>query len=143
MYRLQIPKLLFHCDGRGIRSDFFLFFPPSFLHVLLIFLVGAFSPGHDGSWNDSQLQEMAQLRIKHQEELTELHKKRGEVKKDSPSHLSLRVGAAGDRHFHGHLQPSRLHTASPALICGNETTGKVRIHPPPNISNPRGNSQVA
>ncbi|TKC41986.1 hypothetical protein EI555_003240 [Monodon monoceros] len=38
------------------------------------------SPGHDGAWNDSQLQEMAQLRIKHQEELTELHKKRGEVK---------------------------------------------------------------
>ncbi|KAK2491909.1 hypothetical protein MC885_016637 [Smutsia gigantea] len=37
------------------------------------------SPGHDGAWNDSQLQEMAQLRIKHQEELTELHKKRGEV----------------------------------------------------------------
>ncbi|XP_043732598.1 autophagy-related protein 16-1 isoform X2 [Cervus elaphus] len=37
------------------------------------------SPGHDGSWNDSQLQEMAQLRIKHQEELTELHKKRGEL----------------------------------------------------------------
>lgn len=61
---------------------------------------------------------MAQLRIKHQEELTELHKKRGEVKKDSPSHLSLRVGAAGDRHFHGHLQPSRLHTASPALSVG-------------------------
>uniref|UniRef100_A0A2K6T5L6 Autophagy-related protein 16-1 n=1 Tax=Saimiri boliviensis boliviensis TaxID=39432 RepID=A0A2K6T5L6_SAIBB len=37
------------------------------------------SPGHDGTWNDSQLQEMAQLRIKHQEELTELHKKRGEL----------------------------------------------------------------
>uniref|UniRef100_A0A481D4Y9 Autophagy-related protein 16-1 isoform 1 n=2 Tax=Sus scrofa TaxID=9823 RepID=A0A481D4Y9_PIG len=37
------------------------------------------SPGHDGAWNDSQLQEMAQLRIKHQEELTELHKKRGEL----------------------------------------------------------------
>ncbi|KAK2108271.1 hypothetical protein P7K49_013436 [Saguinus oedipus] len=36
-------------------------------------------PGHDGTWNDSQLQEMAQLRIKHQEELTELHKKRGEL----------------------------------------------------------------
>ncbi|XP_004674243.1 PREDICTED: autophagy-related protein 16-1 isoform X2 [Condylura cristata] len=37
------------------------------------------SPGHDGTWNDSQLQEMAQLRIRHQEELTELHKKRGEL----------------------------------------------------------------
>nr|XP_051690133.1 autophagy-related protein 16-1 isoform X5 [Oryctolagus cuniculus] len=37
------------------------------------------SPGHDSAWNDSQLQEMAQLRIKHQEELTELHKKRGEL----------------------------------------------------------------
>ncbi|XP_047300805.1 autophagy-related protein 16-1 isoform X3 [Homo sapiens] len=37
------------------------------------------SPGHDGTWNDNQLQEMAQLRIKHQEELTELHKKRGEL----------------------------------------------------------------
>uniref|UniRef100_A0A4X2M751 Autophagy-related protein 16-1 n=1 Tax=Vombatus ursinus TaxID=29139 RepID=A0A4X2M751_VOMUR len=37
------------------------------------------SPGHDGTWNDAQLQEMAQLRIKHQEELTELHKKRGEL----------------------------------------------------------------
>ncbi|XP_036622649.1 autophagy-related protein 16-1 isoform X2 [Trichosurus vulpecula] len=37
------------------------------------------SPGHDGVWNDAQLQEMAQLRIKHQEELTELHKKRGEL----------------------------------------------------------------
>ncbi|KAK7805239.1 hypothetical protein U0070_001139 [Myodes glareolus] len=37
------------------------------------------SPGHDGAWSDNQLQEMAQLRIKHQEELTELHKKRGEL----------------------------------------------------------------
>ncbi|XP_072496640.1 autophagy-related protein 16-1 isoform X1 [Notamacropus eugenii] len=37
------------------------------------------SPGHDGVWNDAQLQEMAQLRMKHQEELTELHKKRGEL----------------------------------------------------------------
>ncbi|XP_035575054.2 autophagy-related protein 16-1 isoform X6 [Canis lupus dingo] len=37
------------------------------------------SPGHDGAWNDGQLQEMAQLRIRHQEELTELHKKRGEL----------------------------------------------------------------
>ncbi|KAM4836043.1 autophagy-related protein 16-1 isoform 2-T2 [Thomomys bottae] len=37
------------------------------------------SPGHDGARNDSHLQEMSQLRIKHQEELTELHKKRGEL----------------------------------------------------------------
>ncbi|XP_016081345.1 autophagy-related protein 16-1 isoform X4 [Ornithorhynchus anatinus] len=37
------------------------------------------SQGHDGMWNNSQLQEMAQMRIKHQEELTELHKKRGEL----------------------------------------------------------------
>lgn len=41
------------------------------------------SPGHDGTWNDAQLQELAQLKIKHQEELTELHKKRGEVGKSS------------------------------------------------------------
>uniref|UniRef100_A0A8C8S6W7 Autophagy related 16 like 1 n=1 Tax=Pelusios castaneus TaxID=367368 RepID=A0A8C8S6W7_9SAUR len=37
------------------------------------------SPGHDGTRNEAQSQEMAQLRIKHQEELTELHKKRGEL----------------------------------------------------------------
>ncbi|XP_077205422.1 autophagy-related protein 16-1 isoform X2 [Paroedura picta] len=37
------------------------------------------SPGHDGTRNDVHLQEIAQLRIKHQEELTELHKKRGEL----------------------------------------------------------------
>ncbi|KAM3834351.1 autophagy-related protein 16-1 isoform 4-T4 [Vipera latastei] len=37
------------------------------------------SPGHDGARNDAHLQEVAQLRIKHQEELTELHKKRGEL----------------------------------------------------------------
>nr|XP_034989281.1 autophagy-related protein 16-1 isoform X1 [Zootoca vivipara] len=37
------------------------------------------SPGHDGARNDSHMQEIAQLRIKHQEELTELHKKRGEL----------------------------------------------------------------
>ncbi|XP_074955531.1 autophagy-related protein 16-1 isoform X6 [Phalacrocorax aristotelis] len=37
------------------------------------------SPGHDSTWNDAQLQELAQLKIKHQEELTELHKKRGEL----------------------------------------------------------------
>lgn len=54
-------------------------FPASFLHILFICLVWEFSPGHDGAWNDGQLQEMAHLRMKHQEELTELHKKRGEV----------------------------------------------------------------
>nr|QEE80076.1 ATG16L1 [Ctenopharyngodon idella]QHZ59457.1 autophagy-related protein 16-1-like protein [Ctenopharyngodon idella] len=37
------------------------------------------SPGADGGRNDSLQQEMAQMRIKHQEELTELHKKRGEL----------------------------------------------------------------
>ncbi|XP_036092259.1 autophagy-related protein 16-1 isoform X2 [Rousettus aegyptiacus] len=37
------------------------------------------SPGHDGTWSDSQAQEMAQLKMRHQEELTELHKKRGEL----------------------------------------------------------------
>ncbi|XP_064418482.1 autophagy-related protein 16-1 isoform X2 [Latimeria chalumnae] len=37
------------------------------------------SPVHDGVRNDALLQEMAQMRIKHQEELTELHKKRGEL----------------------------------------------------------------
>ncbi|KAH0623880.1 hypothetical protein JD844_007065 [Phrynosoma platyrhinos] len=37
------------------------------------------SPGHDGARNDVHLQEIAELRIKHQEELTELHKKRGEL----------------------------------------------------------------
>ncbi|XP_053315896.1 autophagy-related protein 16-1 isoform X4 [Spea bombifrons] len=37
------------------------------------------SPGPDGVRNDTLLQDMAQMRIKHQEELTELHKKRGEL----------------------------------------------------------------
>ncbi|XP_053565906.1 autophagy-related protein 16-1 isoform X2 [Bombina bombina] len=37
------------------------------------------SPGHDGMRNDTLLQDMAAMRIKHQEELTELHKKRGEL----------------------------------------------------------------
>ncbi|XP_062408906.1 autophagy-related protein 16-1 isoform X2 [Sardina pilchardus] len=37
------------------------------------------SPGSDASRNDALSQEMAQMRIKHQEELTELHKKRGEL----------------------------------------------------------------
>lgn len=46
-----------------------------------------FSPGHDGTRNDIHLQEIAQLRIKHQEELTELHKKRGEVRITLSSNL--------------------------------------------------------
>lgn len=33
----------------------------------------------DSSRSDALQQEMAQMRIRHQEELTELHKKRGEV----------------------------------------------------------------
>ncbi|XP_061073378.1 autophagy-related protein 16-1 isoform X1 [Conger conger] len=37
------------------------------------------SPGVDVGRSDALLQEMAQIRIRHQEELTELHKKRGEL----------------------------------------------------------------
>ncbi|KAM6946181.1 autophagy-related protein 16-1 [Aplochiton taeniatus] len=37
------------------------------------------SPGSESSRNDTLHQEMAHIRIKHQEELTELHKKRGEL----------------------------------------------------------------
>lgn len=37
------------------------------------------SPGPDGMRHESLLQDMAQMRIKHQEELTDLHKKRGEL----------------------------------------------------------------
>ncbi|XP_076832773.1 autophagy-related protein 16-1 isoform X3 [Brachyhypopomus gauderio] len=37
------------------------------------------SPGSEASRSDSMQQEMAQMRIRHQEELTELHKKRGEL----------------------------------------------------------------
>uniref|UniRef100_A0A673ZKP2 ATG16 autophagy related 16-like 1 (S. cerevisiae) n=1 Tax=Salmo trutta TaxID=8032 RepID=A0A673ZKP2_SALTR len=37
------------------------------------------SPGADSSRSDNLQQEMAQMRIRHQEELTELHKKRGEL----------------------------------------------------------------
>ncbi|XP_055053515.1 autophagy-related protein 16-1 isoform X6 [Misgurnus anguillicaudatus] len=37
------------------------------------------SPGADGGRSDALQQEMAQMRIRHQEELTELHKKRGEL----------------------------------------------------------------
>ncbi|XP_068136801.1 autophagy-related protein 16-1 isoform X6 [Hyperolius riggenbachi] len=37
------------------------------------------SPGPDGIRHETILHDMAQMRIKHQEELTELHKKRGEL----------------------------------------------------------------
>ncbi|XP_071999368.1 autophagy-related protein 16-1 isoform X1 [Engystomops pustulosus] len=37
------------------------------------------SPGPDGMRHEALLQDMAQMRIKHQEELTDLHKKRGEL----------------------------------------------------------------
>uniref|UniRef100_A0A3B3SPV3 ATG16 autophagy related 16-like 1 (S. cerevisiae) n=1 Tax=Paramormyrops kingsleyae TaxID=1676925 RepID=A0A3B3SPV3_9TELE len=37
------------------------------------------SPGSDSSRSDALLQEIQQIRIRHQEELTELHKKRGEL----------------------------------------------------------------
>ncbi|XP_072263867.1 autophagy-related protein 16-1 isoform X3 [Pyxicephalus adspersus] len=37
------------------------------------------SPGPDGLRHEAILQDMARMRIKHQEELTELHKKRGEL----------------------------------------------------------------
>ncbi|XP_061097078.1 autophagy-related protein 16-1-like isoform X1 [Conger conger] len=37
------------------------------------------SPAGDGGRGEALLQEMAQIRIRHQEELTELHKKRGEL----------------------------------------------------------------
>ena len=78
---IQVPnlKLLFPCPTEEVWG--LIFFPPflSFLHILFLCLVWGLSPGHDGAWNDGQLQEMAQLRIRHQEELTELHKKRGEV----------------------------------------------------------------
>lgn len=75
MFMVEILELLFHClIERGL-----IFYPLFFAHSL--HLPGwEFSPGHDGAWNDGQLQEMAHLRMKHQEELTELHKKRGEVK---------------------------------------------------------------
>lgn len=47
------------------------------LHVPALFVPS--SVGGDPSQRDAQQQEMAQMRIRHQEELTELHKKRGEV----------------------------------------------------------------
>lgn len=42
-------------------------------------LLLGFSSAVDSSRSDTLQQEMSQMRIKHQEELTELHKKRGEV----------------------------------------------------------------
>lgn len=54
------------------------------------------SPGPDGARNDAQSQEIAQLRIKHQEELTDLHKKRGEVR--IPFLLISLVAVGFDRH---------------------------------------------
>ncbi|KAG8135812.1 hypothetical protein E2320_008797 [Naja naja] len=60
---LQYNKLL-------EKSDF---------HSVLADKLQVENPGHDGARNDAHLQEVAQLRIKHQEELTELHKKRGEL----------------------------------------------------------------
>ncbi|KAF6361077.1 autophagy related 16 like 1 [Rhinolophus ferrumequinum] len=88
------------------------------------------SPGHDGAWNESQLQEMAQLRMKHQEELTELHKKRGEVKITALLSclllcLGLRVGRTGVQDFCWNLQPFWLHVASPALWSLPPSVGKV------------------
>ncbi|XP_069069869.1 autophagy-related protein 16-1 isoform X3 [Pleurodeles waltl] len=37
------------------------------------------SPGHDGYRSEALLQDLSEMRIKHQEELTDLHKKRGEL----------------------------------------------------------------
>lgn len=80
------------------------------------------SPGHDGAWNDSQLQEMAQLRIKHQEELTELHKKRGEVMTAAVLsvfcvHVPWWTGWPGS-HLHWNVWPSWLCGSSSALSVG-------------------------
>uniref|UniRef100_A0A8D3BX37 Autophagy related 16 like 1 n=1 Tax=Scophthalmus maximus TaxID=52904 RepID=A0A8D3BX37_SCOMX len=49
------------------------------LSCLLTVSVLCFSASSDSSRGDALLQEMSQMRIKHQEELTELHKKRGEL----------------------------------------------------------------
>lgn len=49
----------------------------------------SFSSGADSSRSDALQQEMAQMRIKHQEELTELHKKRGEVRRLTINHNHL------------------------------------------------------
>lgn len=73
-------KFWSYCSTTWLKRVWFPSPPPFFLHILFICLVWEFSPGHDGAWNDGQLQEMAHLKMKHQEELTELHKKRGEVK---------------------------------------------------------------
>lgn len=56
------------------------------IRVVLLLTLVSFVPllpsslGGDASRGDALQQEMAQMRIKHQEELTELHKKRGEVR---------------------------------------------------------------
>ena len=51
--------------------------------AMVIIQVHLFCHGHfsvaDGGMRGDLQQEMSQMRIKHQEELTELHKKRGEV----------------------------------------------------------------
>lgn len=49
------------------------------MFILVTVCVRAHSPGAESSRCDLLQQEMSQMRIKHQEELTELHKKRGEV----------------------------------------------------------------
>lgn len=53
---------------------------PSSGHSASRFLISSHSPGSDSSRSDALLQEMSQIRSRHQEELTELHKKRGEVR---------------------------------------------------------------
>lgn len=70
---------------------------------------------------------MAQLRIKHQEELTELHKKRGEVKIASiliDTMLSGLVGGGqgGGVGASGNLQQSSLNLASQTFY-GSESGG--------------------
>ena len=51
--------------------------------AMVVIQVHLFCHGHfsvaDGGMRGDLQQEMSQMRIKHQEELTELHKKRGEV----------------------------------------------------------------
>lgn len=99
------------------------------MDVLFICLVWGFSPGHDGAWNDSQLQEMAQLRIKHQEELTELHKKRGEVEIAALVCPLLCAGPAVGR-IGGQALPLEFAAVLATYgiissICGNEATGKM------------------
>lgn len=82
--------------GRGSRCVIHGFFMLSCVS-LVPFLLS--SLGGDASRSDALQQEMAQMRIKHQEELTELHKKRGEV---SGSETGTSVGqwsAVATTHF--------------------------------------------